>query len=100
MLTSVFNKLKFAPNKIRREIVKRNPLLQFISNFAYEAALKRHSDYLPALSKTDHYLVECLRQEGVYITSLEKLSIPSCRWHQKFNARITSNFGQGYKICH
>ena len=77
MLTSVFNKLKFAPNKIRREIVKRNPVLQFVSDFAYETALKRHVEYLPALSKTDHYLVDGLRQEGVSITSLETLSIPS-----------------------
>ena len=77
MLNSVFNKLKFAPNKIRREIVKRNPVLQFVSDFAYETALKKHVEYLPALSKTDHYLVDGLRQEGVYITSLETLSMPS-----------------------
>ena len=76
MLNSVFNKLKFAPNKIRREIVKRTPGLQILSNLAYETALKKHVDYLPALSKADLILVECLKQEGVSITSLEMLSIP------------------------
>jgi hypothetical protein len=52
-------------------------LLQFKSEFAYRLALKKHAKLLPALSPDEQSIVDGLRQEGVYMTSLEKLGLAS-----------------------
>ncbi|QDL10007.1 2OG-Fe(II) oxygenase [Brasilonema octagenarum UFV-E1] len=51
-------------------------LIKTPAEFAYQAALAKHMSHLPILSSTDQAIVETLNNEGLFITSLEELSIP------------------------
>lgn len=72
----MLNKIQRLPSKLKREFL-RIPSLQLVSERAYQKAIKEHIPYLPSISPVDFTLLESLEQEGVFITSLEKLSIPS-----------------------
>jgi hypothetical protein len=72
--------LKKARNRILRNIYGV-PFFQAPADLVYQAALAEHLSYLPVLSAADMSLVETIKTEGVAITSLEALSIPSS---QKF----------------
>ena len=50
---------------------------QLKTEFIYRLALKRYAKSLPALSLADRQIVDRLQQEGVYVTSLEKLGFAS-----------------------
>lgn len=50
---------------------------QLKTEFIYRLALKRHAKSLPALSPADRLIVDALKQEGVYMTSLEELRFAS-----------------------
>lgn len=50
---------------------------QLKTEFIYRLALKRYAKSLPALSLADRQIVDRLQQEGVYMTSLEKLGFAS-----------------------
>ncbi len=68
--------VKRALNKVLRN-VNQISFLQNLAALAYQAALEEHVSNLPVLSTTDLTLVEALRSEGVVMTSLAALSIPS-----------------------
>ncbi|GAB4461745.1 MAG: hypothetical protein OHK0037_11410 [Elainellaceae cyanobacterium] len=74
------------------------------SDIQYHAALKSHAPHLPNLSSEDQHLVDCLRTEGVAITSLEKLGLPSTpellketqSWLERMKAAHTPQLLDGY----
>jgi hypothetical protein len=53
------------------------PLIRYQGELAYQEAVKKHIINLPHLSKSDLELVARMKEEGVVITSLEELAIPS-----------------------
>ncbi|WP_341530574.1 2OG-Fe(II) oxygenase [Nostoc sp. UHCC 0302] len=66
--------------KVRNRILEnlyRLPLLSKTSDLAYQAAIDQHIDHLPIISKNDLKLIEALQNQGIVITSLAALSIPS-----------------------
>jgi hypothetical protein len=65
-----------ASNKILRN-VEQIPFVQAQSELVYQTALKKHLANLPVLSTSDRTLVETIKRDGVVITSLEALGIPS-----------------------
>lgn len=72
--------MKTIATQVRNKILKNLYEVSFIrdpAEFAYEAALEKHKSHLPVLSSTDWAIVETLETEGVAVTSLEQLSIPS-----------------------
>ncbi len=72
---AILQKLKFAPNKIKREI-RKLPIFHSLLEQNYQADLAEHKNYLPVISPEDSEIVNSMKQNGVFITSLEKLSIP------------------------
>ena len=63
-------------NGIRRNI-EQISVLRVPAELTYKAALEEYIDNLPTLSPTDFRIVETLQREGVCVTSLEELKIPS-----------------------
>ena len=51
--------------------------LQNLAEIAYQAALKEHVANLPVLSTSDLSLVKAIKGEGIVVTTLAALSIPS-----------------------
>ncbi|WP_017317485.1 hypothetical protein [Mastigocladopsis repens] len=72
--------MKTIATQVRNKILKNLYEVSFVRNpaeFAYHVALEKHRSHLPVLSSTDWTIVETLKTEGVVVTSLEELSIPS-----------------------
>lgn len=65
-----------ARNRIIRKLTQI-PFIQAKSELVYQTALKKHLVNLPVLSTSDRTLVETIKRDGVVITSLEALGIPS-----------------------
>lgn len=63
-------------NKILKNIYEVS-LIREPAELAYQAALEKHKSHLPTLSSTECAIVQTLNSEGVVVTSLEALSIPS-----------------------
>ncbi|TVP59782.1 MAG: 2OG-Fe(II) oxygenase [Nodularia sp. (in: Bacteria)] len=63
-------------NKVLQKI-DTIPFIQYQQDLAYQAAVKNHIINLPILAKSDLDLVEKIKYEGVVITSLEELGVPS-----------------------
>ncbi|MDB9342463.1 2OG-Fe(II) oxygenase [Nodularia spumigena CS-586/05] len=66
--------------KTRNKILKKIdsiPLIKYQNDVAYQTAVKSHIINLPIMTKADQELVEKIKYEGVVITSLEELGIPS-----------------------
>ncbi|MUH01097.1 2OG-Fe(II) oxygenase [Scytonema sp. UIC 10036] len=66
--------------QVRNRLFKNLYEISFVKNPAeldYQLSVKNYTIKLPALSTADRELVETLNTEGVAITSLEALSIPS-----------------------
>jgi len=59
------------------ENLYRIPLLSNTADLAYQTEIEKHTDVLPILSTADLTLVETLQNEGIVVTSLAALSIPS-----------------------
>lgn len=72
----ILNKIKRIPNKIKR-IFLQFTVLKIASEFFYKTQVKKYVKYLPKISPKDLTLIESLHQQGVFITSLEELQIPS-----------------------
>ena len=53
------------------------PSLRNLSDAAYEKSLQMHVNSLPRLEVSDYSIVNVVKNEGVFITSLAKLAIPS-----------------------
>ena len=70
------NKIKRLPNKIKREILRIPPLKSLSERF-YQKTVAKHSDYLPSISPADSTVLNSLQREGVFVTSLKALAIPS-----------------------
>ncbi len=68
--------LKRLRNRIQREI-SQVPVFRVSSDFAYQVALREHAGNLPTISSADLTIVESLRHEGIFVTSLEALAISS-----------------------
>ena len=47
------------------------------SEFAYQAAVNKNTYNIPVISPSEFAMVDALRREGIFVTSLEKLGIPS-----------------------
>lgn len=66
--------------QVRNQILRNLYQTSFVQNSAeldYQAAVDKHAGNLPVLSTTDMALVEQVKSEGIVMTSLEALSIPS-----------------------
>ncbi|ABA20369.1 conserved hypothetical protein [Trichormus variabilis ATCC 29413] len=66
--------------KVRNEIIRkiyRIPLFSNTADIAYQTAITQHTNHLPYLADSDLSLVKNLQEEGIVITSLTELSIPS-----------------------
>ena len=72
----VFQFLNRIRTKILREII-RIPFFRSISELAYQRRIKEYASNLPVISSTDFAIVDALKREGIFVTSLEKLGIPS-----------------------
>ncbi|MBD2103574.1 2OG-Fe(II) oxygenase [Leptolyngbya sp. FACHB-261] len=55
----------------------RQKVLQLPSEFRYRTELLKYASHLPKLSASEHSIVNTLRSEGAYVTSLAALSLPS-----------------------
>ena len=75
-VTKTTSTLKRVRNRVLREIFQI-PVFRVPSKLAYEAALEKHVDNLPELSPTELTLVDAFKSEGIVVTSLEALAIPS-----------------------
>lgn len=72
--------MKTLATQVRNQLLKNLyeiSLIKTPAECAYQASLAKHMSYLPILSSTDEDIVETLNTEGVFITSLEELSISS-----------------------
>lgn len=65
-----------ARNKIIRKLTQI-PFVQAKSELVYQTALNKHLVNLPVISTSDRTLVETIKRDGVVITSLSALGIPS-----------------------
>ncbi len=65
-----------ARNRIIRKLTEI-PFVQAKSELVYQKALKKHLVNLPVLSTSDRTLVETIKRDGIAITSLSALGIPS-----------------------
>jgi len=63
-------------NKILRKIFD-TPVFTIPSELAYKEAVEQHIHKLPVLTPNDFQIVKTLKQEGIFITSLEELNISS-----------------------
>jgi hypothetical protein len=72
------NFVKQTSNKILKRIY-RIPPLQRQAELDYQEAVKQYTEHLPKLSPEDLNLVETVKREGVVVTSLDALSIPSSK---------------------
>ncbi|AFZ25010.1 hypothetical protein Cylst_2816 [Cylindrospermum stagnale PCC 7417] len=72
----MYTLLQKTQNKILKQI-HTIPFVRDKAEMAYQIAVEKHILSLPVLSTTDIDLVEQIKQEGVVITSLENLGIPS-----------------------
>ena len=75
-VTEVTVTLKRVRNRVLREIFQI-PVFRVPSKLAYKAALEKYVDNLPVLSPTELTLVDAFKREGIFVTSLEALAIPS-----------------------
>ena len=69
-------KIERISNKIKREVLQFSAL-KTVSEFAYKKNLEKHVNCLPEISPLDLILVDSLRQEGAFVTSLQALETPS-----------------------
>jgi hypothetical protein len=69
-------KIKRIPKKIKREI-NRIPLVHARQETIYQAALAYYAKYLPKLNAEDTDILNSLQTQGVCITSLDRLQLPS-----------------------
>jgi hypothetical protein len=76
MIGTTLNKLKYIPNKIKRDIFHILPL-KSLSKYRYQREIEKHVNHLPVISSTDAALIDRLQTEGVVVTSLSALAIPS-----------------------
>ena len=53
----------------------RNRIVELKSEFAYRVALSKHTQNLPALDDTDGAILDRLKHEGIYVTSLAALRL-------------------------
>jgi hypothetical protein len=68
------------PRKVINRVLRNVsdiPYIYNISQLSYQTALEKHKYHLPIVSKNDLNLIERIKNEGVVITTLEALSIPS-----------------------
>jgi hypothetical protein len=68
--------IKKIQNKVLKNIYNM-PFWQHQAELEYQTAVAQHVANLPVLSTTDTNLVETIKSEGVVITSLSSLGIPS-----------------------
>jgi hypothetical protein len=54
-----------------------NKISQLTSELGYRAALLNHARKLPVLEESDRVIVDTLKRDGVYVTTLEKLGLGS-----------------------
>ncbi|MEI2580828.1 hypothetical protein [Scytonema sp. PRP1] len=72
----ILEKIRRLPNKIKR-IILNISVFQLISQLVHQKKLEKYVKYLPKISLEDSNVVEYLRQEGTYVTSLQALQISS-----------------------
>ncbi|MBA3924371.1 MAG: hypothetical protein H0X31_22775 [Nostocaceae cyanobacterium] len=72
----IIKKIKRIPNKVKR-IFLQFPIFKLASELAYKKKVEKYVNYLPKTCSEDSNLVESLRHEGVFVTSLQALEISS-----------------------
>lgn len=87
-----------------------NKISQLTSELGYRAALLNHAKKLPALEQSDRVIVDTLKRDGVYVTTLEKLGLGSTsdllkasykqlsRMTDVGNSRLTKRLPQIYTV--
>ncbi|MEO3705823.1 phytanoyl-CoA dioxygenase [Trichormus azollae] len=74
------------------------------SELGYQISLSKHRKKLPVLSNSDQLIAKSLKREGIYITSLENLELPSTaqmlELANSYTAMMKSprNIQSGYKL--
>jgi hypothetical protein len=61
-------------NKILQTVLQKSQKL--VTELQYQARLLKNNGNLPVLDANDNYIVDALVNEGVFVTSLEALSLP------------------------
>ena len=64
------------PNKLKRMFL-HFPVVKTASELVYKKQIEKYANYLPEIPPKDSSLVDFLRHEGAFVTSLEALEIPS-----------------------
>lgn len=70
MIIGVLRRIR---NKVFREI-DRIPILQALADSKYQAAIAAHASRLPMISYGDQTIIETIRREGIFVTSLGALA--------------------------
>lgn len=73
---TILQKFYQVRNRILKETIQL-PVFKVPSELAYIAALKEYSSKLPVLSPQDSIICDTIRREGIFVTSLKALAIPS-----------------------
>lgn len=72
----VIEKINRIPNKLKRIFIQL-PILKIVSELIYTKKLKKYANCLPKILPRYLTILDSLRHEGVVITSLKALKIPS-----------------------
>ena len=62
-------------NKLLKTVLQKSQ--KVVAELKYQTRLLKNNGNLPALDVNDSYIVDALVNEGVYVTSLESLALPS-----------------------
>jgi hypothetical protein len=62
-------------NKLLKTVLQKSQ--KVVAELKYQTRLLKNNGNLPALDVNEIYIVDALVNEGVYVTSLEGLSLPS-----------------------
>ncbi|GAB4536854.1 MAG: hypothetical protein Tsb0014_25000 [Pleurocapsa sp.] len=73
-LNLAVNKIKRIPKKIEREI-NRIPLFEAKQKTIYQASLVNYAPFLPKINAEDQTIVNCIKNTGIYVFSIEKLQL-------------------------
>ncbi len=73
--SSAITLLKRVKNRVRAEI-SDIPIFQWRSDLIYQGLLESYSTHLPRLSPLDYRITQALKEEGIYITSLDEMVLP------------------------
>lgn len=72
----IIEKIQRIPNKLKRIFIEF-PIFKIGSELIYKKEIEKHVNHLPNIPPKHLTLLDSLRQEGAFVTSLQALEIPS-----------------------